>query len=107
MLEAEIVQHGAAGRFKSLCEELEGYVSLTLMLLVHLTVPFSLLHEIQQELGKLHEKSTGFRVRLKKLTRSTSIKDSLAGYKARLDNLCTRFTVSYFLLPIYITYGSI
>ncbi|KAJ6611869.1 P-loop containing nucleoside triphosphate hydrolase protein [Mycena sp. CBHHK59/15] len=79
MLQEEISRHGdvAASRLKQLCEKLQ-----------------SLLHDIQQGLGKIQKSQRkGLRSRLKEFTRSSSIGDELLVYKARLNELRTNFTL--------------
>ncbi|KAJ6543183.1 hypothetical protein B0H10DRAFT_2181414 [Mycena sp. CBHHK59/15] len=79
MLQEDISRHGdvAASRLKQLCEKLQ-----------------SLLHDIQQGLGKIQKSQRkGLRSRLKEFTRSSSIGDELLVYKARLNELRTNFTL--------------
>ena len=60
---------------------------------IQLALP-SLLLELQQRLGDIQKERKGFRGRIKQFTKATSTQDELAGYKSRLNELCTNFTVS-------------
>jgi hypothetical protein len=54
----------------------------------------SLLLEVQQKLGDIQKGRKSFRGRVKQFTKATSIQAELAGYKSRLNELRTNFTVS-------------
>ena len=95
MLQDDITRHGAtaASRLEQLCGKLERCVISTIFSPLQLMLS-SLLLEIQQGLGHIQKQRKGVRGRLREFGKSTSIQDSLAGYKASLNELRSNFTVS-------------
>jgi hypothetical protein len=79
--------------WNSFAKSSKGVLFMIICPTIQLTLP-SLLLEVEQGLGYLQKQRKSFRGRVKQFTKGTSIQDELAGYKSRLNELRTNFTVS-------------